>query len=108
MAAVLFLREGGFLALRSSQLIKMVIQRGGTASMLLGLVFLLLLTLFLIKIVIDSDVLPVYPMAIFLPLAVPLLNILFWYFLSVVFANFAMIFFHMTGRFPSWLEDLSP
>ena len=108
VAAVLFLREGGFLALRSSQLIKMVIQRGGTGSVLLGLFFFLLLIPFLIKFVVDSDVLPVYPRAIFLPLAVPFLNILFWYLLPVVFANFAMIFFHMTGRFPSWLEDLSP
>jgi peptidoglycan biosynthesis protein MviN/MurJ (putative lipid II flippase) len=86
----------------------MVIQRGGTGSVLLGLFFFLLLIPFLIKFVVDSDVLPVYPMAIFLPLAVPFLNILFWYLLPVVFANFAMIFFHMTGRFPSWLEDLSP
>jgi hypothetical protein len=86
----------------------MFIQRGGTGSVLLVLFFLLFLIPFLIKLVVDSDVLPVYPMAIFLPLAVPLLNWFFWYFLPVVFANFAMIFFHMTGRFPSWLEDLSP
>jgi len=106
--AVLFLRDGGIFALRSSQLTKMFIQRGGTGFVLLGLFFFLLLTLFLIKIVIDSEVLPVYPMSIFLPLALPLVNIVSWYLLPVVFANFAMIFFHMTGRFPSWLEDLSP
>lgn len=106
--AVLFPREGGFLALRSSQLTKMFIQRGGAGLVLLGLVFLLLLTLFLIKIVIDSDVLPVYPVAIFLPLAVPLFNWVFWYLLPILFANFTMAFFYLTGRFPSWLEDLLP
>jgi len=106
--AVLFLREGGFLALRSSQLTKMFIQRGGTGSVLLVLFFLLFLIPFLIKFVVDSDVLPVYPMAIVLPLAVPLVNIVSWYFLPVVLANFTMAFFFVTGRFPSWLEDLSP
>jgi hypothetical protein len=108
VAAVLFLREGGFLALRSSQLTKMFIQRGGAGSVLLVIFSLLLLIPFLMKMVIDSDVLPVYPVAIFLPLFVPLGNIVSWYLLPVVFANFAMIFFHITGRFPSWLEDLSP
>ena len=106
--AALFLRDGGIFLLRSSQVIKMLIQRGGAGLVLLGLVFLLLLIPFLMKMVIDSDVLPVYPMAIFLRLAVPLVNILSWYFLPVVFANFTMAFFYLTGRFPSWLEDLSP
>lgn len=108
VTAVLFLWEGGFLALRSSQLTKMFIQRGGTGSVLLVLFSLLLLILFLIRFVVDSDVLPVYPMSIFLPLAVPLVNIVFWFLLPVVLANFTMAFFYITGRFPSWLEDLSP
>ncbi len=47
VAAVLFLREGGFLALRSSQLTKMFIQRGGAGSVLLVIFFLLLLIPFL-------------------------------------------------------------
>lgn len=106
--AVLFLRDGGFFLLRSSQVIKMAIQRGGTGSVLLAGFFLLLLPPFLIKFVVDSDVLPVYPVAIFLPLAVPLFNWVFWYLLPTLFANFTMAFFHITGRFPSWLEDLSP
>jgi hypothetical protein len=108
VTSVLFLWEGGFLALRSSQLTKMFIQRGGTGSVLLVLFSLLLLILFLIRFVVDSDVLPVYPMSIFLPLAVPLVNIVFWFLLPVVLANFTMVFFYITGRFPSWLEDLSP
>jgi hypothetical protein len=106
--AVLFLRDGGIFLLRSSQVIKMLIQRGGAGSVLLVIFFLLLLIPFLMKMVIDSDVLPVYPMAIFLPLAVPLGNIVSWYLLPVVFANFTMAFFYLTGRFPSWLDDLSP
>jgi hypothetical protein len=106
--AILFLRDGGFLLLRSSQVTKMLIRRGGAGVVLSGLLFLLLLTLFLIKIVIDSDVLPVYPVSIFLPLTVPLVNIVSWYILPVVIANLTMAFFYMTGRFPSWLEDLSP
>ncbi len=108
VVAVLFLRDGGIFLLRSSQVIKMLIQRGGTGSVLLVLFFLLLLIPFLIKMVIDSDVLPVYPVSIFLPLTVPLVNIVSWYLLPVLFANFTMAFFNMTGRFPSWLEDLSP
>ena len=105
--AVLFLRDGGFFLLRSSQVIKMLIRRGGVGFVLLCLFFFLLLIPFLIKLVVDGDVLPVYPV-IFLPLTVPLVNIIFWYLLPVVFANFTMAFFYITGRFPSWLEDLSP
>jgi hypothetical protein len=106
--AVLFLRDGGFFLLRSSQVIKMVIQRGGTGSVSLTGFFLLLFLFLIIKIAINSDVLPIYPVSIFLPLAVPLFNWVFWYLLPVLFANFTMAFFYMTGRFPSWLEDFSP
>jgi hypothetical protein len=56
---------------------------------------------------IDQELLPLV-LFITSPVLVPLTVMLLQAVWLTFRASYAMIFFYMTGRFPSWLEDLSP
>ena len=100
---------GGLSVLRSSQTIKMFLQIGWVGTLLLTWLTLCLAgPVFISFFLLDQGILPLWPFLFALPFIVPLFALSPWIILRLLAANFAIIFFHMTGRFPSWLEDLSP
>jgi len=106
--AFFFLRQGGGPILRYSQKTKIVIMNGGVFSALLLSSLVFITPAWILKFYsIDHELLPpilFITSPVLLPLAV--------LFLQAVWLTFragcAMIFFYITGRFPSWLDDLSP
>jgi len=104
-----FLRQGGLFVLRSSQLAKRFLQIGWVGTYLLVAVLMILLGPFFIKYyLVDLGILPLWPFLLYAPVVIPTLALASWAFWPVLAANIAMVFFYLTGRFPSWLEDLSP
>ena len=103
-----FLQQGGASIFRYSQKTKVVIMNGGIISGFLVSSLTFFLAAWALKFyVIDQELLPYI-----LFISIPLLLLCVVMFLQAVWltlrAGYAMIFFYMTGRFPSWLEDLSP
>jgi len=103
-----FLRQGGWQILRYSQKTKIVIMNGGVFSAMLLASFVFIIPAWILKFyAIDQELLP-HIMFISSPVLIPC-TIMFLQAVWLTFrASYAMIFFYMTGRFPSWLEDLSP
>jgi hypothetical protein len=103
-----FLRQGGWQILRYSQKTKIVIMNGGVFSALLLSSFVFIILAWILKFyAIDQELLP-HIMFITSPVLIPC-TVMFLQAVWLTFrASYAMIFFYMSGRFPSWLEDLSP
>jgi hypothetical protein len=106
--AFFFLRQGGGPVLRYSQKTKIVITNGGVFSALLLSLLVFITPAWILKFyAIDHELIPpilFITSPVLIPLAVMLLQAVWLTFR----AAYAMIFFYMTSRFPSWLEDLSP
>jgi hypothetical protein len=103
-----FLRRGGGHILRYSQKTKIVIINGGVFSALLLALMVFIIPAWVLKFyAIDQELLPLV-LFITSPVLVPLTVMLLQAVWLTFRASYAMIFFYMTGRFPSWLEDLSP
>jgi hypothetical protein len=81
---------------------------GGVFSALLLSSFVFIILAWILKFyAIDQELLP-HIMFIASPVLIPC-TVMFLQAVWLTFrASYAMIFFYMTGRFPSWLEDLSP
>jgi hypothetical protein len=103
-----FLRSGAQNTFRFSQKTKLFIQNGGIFSLLLIGLFALICVVwipkyfFLDQRLIEFMILPMVAISVGFSLYI---FQLIWH---CVKAGYAMIFFYITGRFPSWLEDLSP
>jgi hypothetical protein len=103
-----FLRRGGGHILRYSQKTKIVIMNGGVFSALLLALMVFIIPAWVLKFyAIDQELLPLV-LFITSPVLVPLSVMLLQAVWLTFRAGYAMIFFYITGRFPSWLEDLSP
>ena len=105
---LLVLKQGGASIFRYSQKTKTYIANGGVISAFLVSSLTFILAAWALRFyVIEQDLLPSI-----LFISIPLLLLCVVMFLQAVWlafrAGYAMIFFYMTGRFPSWLEDLSP
>ena len=87
---------------------KIVITNGGVFSALLLSLLVFITPAWILKFyAIDHKLIPpilFITSPVLIPLAVNLLQAVWLTFR----AAYAMIFFYLTGRFPSWLEDLSP
>jgi len=104
----LFIKQGGASIFQYSQKTKVYIANGGVISAFLVSSLTFILAAWAMNFfVIEQDLLPYI-----LFITIPLLLLCVVMFLQAVWltfrAGYAMIFFYMTGRFPSWLEDLSP
>jgi hypothetical protein len=103
-----FLRRGAQNTFRFSQKTKLFIQNGGIFSLLLIGLFALICVVcipkyfFLDQRLIEFIILPM--VAISVGFSLWILHLI-WHCIK---AGCAIIFFNLTGRFPSWLEDLSP
>jgi hypothetical protein len=111
LVLVIFFRQGGMVLLMDGQRTKKVIQFVHNGYVLFLLIFLLVLivvTLFILKnhLLVQKVFVPASNNILLLGLpsffAVVLFNL--WHSIK---AGYVTIFFHITGRFPSWLEDLS-
>jgi hypothetical protein len=105
---LLFLKQGGASIFRYSQKTKIYIANGGVISAFLVSSLTFILAAWALKFyVIDQDLLP-YILFISIPLLLLCVVMLLQAVWLTFRAGYAMIFFYMTGRFPLWLEDLSP
>jgi hypothetical protein len=112
LVLVIFFRQGGMVLLMDGQRTKKVIQFVHNGYLLFLLIFLLVLivvTLFILKnhLLVLKVFIPASSSIALLALPSFLAVVLFnlWHLIK---AEYVTIFFHITGRFPSWLEDLSP
>jgi hypothetical protein len=112
LVLVIFLRQGGMVALRDNQPTKMLIRYmpfwGYFVFSVIFLLFLFALFPWVLwyyiqdqRVTISSSI---YALLI-LPGVVAWVLFRLW---DAIRAGVVIIFFHITGRFPSWLEDLSP
>ena len=109
---VIFLRQGGMVLLTDDQQTKKAIQFFHSGCLIFFLMFFLVLIVvvfFFLKydLLVQKVFLPASNNILLLGLpsffALVLFNV--WH---TIKAQYVIIFFHITGRFPSWLEDLSP
>jgi hypothetical protein len=112
LVLAIFFRQGGMVLLMDGQRTKKVIQFVHNGYLLFLLIFLLVLivvTLFILKnhLLVLKVFIPASSSIALLALPSFLAVVLFnlWHLIK---AEYVAIFFHITGRFPSWLEDLSP
>ena len=112
LVLAIFFRQGGMVLLMDGQRTKKVIQFVHNGYLLFLLIFLLVLivvTLFILKnhLLVLKVFIPASSSIALLGLPSFFAVVLFylWHFIK---AEYVSIFFRITGRFPSWLEDLSP
>ena len=112
LVLAIFFRQGGMVLLMDGQRTKEVIQFVHNGYLLFLLIFLLVLFvvyLFILKnhLLVLKVFIPASHNILLLGLPSCLAVVLFilWHLIKAEYVN---IFFHITGRFPSWLEDLSP
>ena len=112
LVLAIFFRQGGMVLLMDGQRTKKVIQFVHNGYLLFLLIFLLvLIVVALFSLKNDLLVLKVFLSASssIALLALPsFLAVVLFYLWHLIKAEYVAIFFHITGRFPSWLEDLSP
>ena len=112
LVLVIFFRQGGMVLLMDGQRTKKVIQFVHNGYVLFLLIFLLVLIV-VVLFILRNDLLV---LKVFIPASNNILLLGLPSFFAVVLFNlwhlikaeYVAIFFHITGRFPSWLEDLSP
>jgi len=103
-----FLRQGGGAMLLQSQKTKKFIENGGVCSAFFAAAAMLATLSYALKFyVFDQNLLP-HVLFLGIPCFVSVIILIFHGAWLALRAGFAMIFFYITGRFPSWLEDLSP
>jgi hypothetical protein len=104
---LVFLKNGGKALILHSQNTKKYIDNGGIGSIIIAAVLMFLGLSWAIKFyVLDQDLLP-HILFVGLPCLVSVITLLLHGIWLALRAACAMIFFYMTGQFPSWLEDLS-
>jgi hypothetical protein len=109
---LLFLRQGGIVVLTDDQRTKRYIHHGHNGNLgypLIGRLFSVVASIWIMTyFVFDQDL---FHYIFILPLLIVPVSGSAYYLLHLghtIKAAYVIIFFHKTGRFPSWLEDLSP
>ncbi|MGI9127946.1 MAG: hypothetical protein ACR2IG_07035 [Roseomonas sp.] len=103
-----FLRQGGVAMLLQSQKTKKFIENGGVCSAFFAAAAMLAALSYALKFyVFDQNLLP-HVLFLGIPCFVSVIILIFHGAWLALRAGHAMIFFYITGRFPSWLDDLSP
>ncbi len=94
--------------LLQSQKTKKFIENGGVCSAFFAAAAMLAALSYALKFyVFDQNLLP-HVLFLGIPCFVSVIILIFHGAWLALRAGYAMIFFYVTGRFPSWLEDLSP
>ena len=107
LTMIVFLRQGGGALILGSQSTKKYIENGGIGSAFIAAASMFIALSWALKYyVLDQDLLPDILFA-GLPCYISVITLIFHGAWLALRAGYAMVFFYMTGRFPSWLEDLS-
>jgi hypothetical protein len=103
-----FFRQGGGAVILHSQKTKKFIENGGIGSALVAAVTMFAALSYALKFyAFDQNLLP-HILFLGIPCFVSVIVLICHGAWLALRAGYAMIFFYITGRFPSWLEDLSP